>query len=76
MTKLAVPLAPFAALRLRSGAAKRFKKVANAAMLIWRVLRVGESRFRRLDVPELLAVHAGRRFADGKPIARTSGKVA
>jgi hypothetical protein len=64
-------------LRLRTGAAKRFKKVANATMLIWRVLRVGESRFRRLDAPELLAdVYEGRRFADGKPITRTSGKVA
>ena len=53
-------------LRLRTGAAKRFKKVANATMLIWRVLRVGESRFRRLDAPELLAdVYEGRRFADG-----------
>lgn len=68
---------PFAALRLRTGAAKRFKKVASATMLIWRVLRVAESRFRRLDAPELLAdVYDGRRFADGKPITRTSGKVA
>ncbi len=68
---------PFAALRLRTGAAKRFKKVASATMLIWRVLRVGESRFRRLDAPELLAdVYDGRRFADGKPITRTSRKVA
>lgn len=33
---------------------------------VWRVLRVAESRFRRLDAPELLAgVHAGRRFVDG-----------
>lgn len=68
---------PFAALRLRTGAAKRFKVVANATMFIWRVLRVRESRFRRLDAPELLAdVYGGRRFADGKPIARASGKVA
>ncbi len=68
---------PFAALRLRTGAAKRFKKVASATMLIWRVLCVAESRFRRLDAPELLAdVYDGRRFADGKPITRTSGKVA
>jgi len=42
---------PFAALRLRTGAAKRFKKVANATMLIWRVLRVAESRFRRSTHP-------------------------
>jgi hypothetical protein len=42
-------------------------------MLIWRVLRVGEQRFRRLDAPELLAdVYEGRRFADGMPITRAS----
>jgi putative transposase len=29
---------PFAAVRLRTGASKRFKKVANATALIWKVL--------------------------------------
>jgi transposase-like protein len=60
---------PFAALRLRTGAAKRFKVVANATMLIWRVLRVVERRFRKLDAPELLKdVYEGRTFVHGKPI--------
>ena len=68
---------PFATLRLRTGAARRFKVVANATMLIWRVLRVVERRFRKLDAPELLRdVYEGRRFADGKPITRTIGKEA
>jgi len=68
---------PFAALRLRTGAARRFKVVANATMLIWRVLRVVERRFRKLDAPELLKdVYEGRRFADGKPITRAIGKEA
>jgi transposase-like protein len=68
---------PFAALRLRTGAAKRFKVVANATLLIWRVLRVVERRFRKLDAPELLRdVYEGRRFADGKPITRAIGKEA
>ena len=68
---------PFAALRLRPGAAKRFKVVANATMLIWRVLRVVERRFRKLDAPELLRdVYEGRRFADGKPMTRAIGKKA
>ena len=68
---------PFATLRLRTGAAKRFKVVANATMLIWRVLRVVERRFRKLDAPELLRdVYEGRRFADGKPITRAIGKEA
>ncbi len=63
---------PFAALRLRTGAAKRFKVVANATLLIWRVLRVVERRFRKLDAPELLKdVYEGRRFVDGKPLTRS-----
>ncbi len=54
-------------LRLRTDAAKRFKKVANATALIWRMLMVAERRFRRLDAPEqLAAVYNGRKFADGK----------
>jgi transposase-like protein len=58
---------PFAAVRLRTDAAKRFKKVANATALIWRVLIVAERRFRRLNAPEqFAAVYDGRRFTDGK----------
>lgn len=58
---------PFAAVRLRTTAAKRFKKVPNATALIWRVLMVAENRFRRLDAPELLAVvAAGEKFVDGQ----------
>jgi putative transposase len=58
---------PFATVRLRTGAAKRFKKVANATALIWRVLRVAEHRFRRLNAPELLpGIVAGQRCADGQ----------
>jgi transposase-like protein len=46
---------PFASVRLRTDAAKRFKKVANATALIWRLLRVAESRFRKLNAPRLVA---------------------
>lgn len=68
---------PFAALRLRTGAAKRFKVTANATMLIWRVLRVVERRFRKLDAPELLKdVYEGRRFVDGKPVTHAIRKEA
>lgn len=68
---------PFAALRLRTGAAKRFKVKENATLLIWRVLRVVEGRFRKLNAPELLKdVYEGRRFVDGKPITRSIGKAA
>lgn len=57
---------PFASVRLRTDAAKRFKKVQSATALIWRLLSVAEKRFRKLDAPELLRdVHAGREFVDG-----------
>ncbi len=63
---------PFASLRLRTNAAKRFKKVPSATVLIWKVLRIAESRWRRLDAPELLKdVYEGRRFVDGKPQTRS-----
>ena len=45
---------PFAALRLRTTAAKRFKRVESATALIWKLLLVAEKRFRRLDAPHLL----------------------
>jgi transposase-like protein len=57
---------PFASVRLRTDAAKRFKKVQSATALIWRLLGVAEKRFRKLHAPELLRdVHAGREFVDG-----------
>lgn len=46
---------PFAAVRLRTEAAKRYKKVENATAVIWKTLLIVEKRFRRLDHPELLA---------------------
>ncbi len=41
---------PFAALRLRTDAAKRFKRVDRAIAVIWKMLMVAESRFRRREV--------------------------
>jgi putative transposase len=46
---------PFAAVRLRTAAAKRYKKVENATAVIWKTLLIAERAFRRLDAPELLA---------------------
>ncbi len=51
---------PFAAVRLRTSAAKRFKKVENATAVIWKTLRVAERRFRRLDAPAAGGVGRGR----------------
>ncbi len=57
---------PFAAVRLRTSAAKRFKKIENATAVIWKLLLVAEKRFRRLDAPHLLAdVADGRKFKNG-----------
>lgn len=57
---------PFAAVRLRTTAAKRFKKVANATALLWRVLLLAERSFRKVDHPQLLAeVAEGAKHKNG-----------
>ncbi|MBA5871846.1 MAG: IS256 family transposase [Nitrospira sp. CR2.1] len=57
---------PFAAVRLRTTAGKRFKRVESATALIWKLLQVAEQTFRRLNAPELLPlVYAGVPFVDG-----------
>jgi putative transposase len=62
---------PFAAVRLRTAAGKRYKKVANATALIWRVLLVAEKTFRCLDHPELLAeIAEGVTYEDGVRVLR------
>ena len=68
---------PFASVRLRTTAAKRFKRVDNATALIWRLLLVAEKRFRKLNAPELLRdVYEGRRFEDGKPVPEGQERIA
>lgn len=57
---------PFASVRLRTTAAKRYKKVDNATAVIWKLLGVAEMSFRKLNAPELLqAVVAGCIYKDG-----------
>ena len=57
---------PFAALRLRTDAAKRFKKVENATAVIWKMLLVADTKFRKLNAPELLQdVKEGAEYRDG-----------
>ena len=69
---------PFAAVRLRTSAAKRFKKVEHATAIIWRLLRVAEQRFRKLNAPEQCKdVFHGTRYDDGVAIpARSSAQKA
>jgi putative transposase len=62
---------------LRTGAAKRFKKVDHATAIIWKTLLVVEQSFRRLDAPELLAeVAEGVVYVDGERAKRGNEKVA
>jgi len=60
---------PFAALRLRTDAAKRFKKVENATAVIFKMLLLAQGRFRRLNAPERMRqVYLGVRFQDGTEV--------
>ena len=68
---------PFASVRLRTTAAKRFKRVESATALIWKLLTVAEKRFRKLNAPHLLRdVLQGRKFEDGKPVPSQQRKAA
>jgi transposase-like protein len=59
---------PFAAARLRTDAARRFKTVANATAVIWKILLVAERAFRRVKHPELMqGVYEGIQYGDGLP---------
>jgi len=57
---------PFSSVRLRTNAAKRFKKVQNATAMIWKLLLVAEKSFRGLKGYWLLSdVYSGKKFVDG-----------
>lgn len=57
---------PFSTTRLRTDAAKRFKKVENATAMIWKLLTVAEKNFKTLKGCGLLPdVYAGKHFVDG-----------
>lgn len=67
---------PFAVVRLRTTAAKRFKKVANASAVIWKTLLIAEKSFRKLDAPELLPeVADGATYVNGLRVKTGKGKV-
>lgn len=68
---------PFAAVRLRTSAAKRFKKIANAEALIWKLLMLAERSFRRLNAPKILKeVYAGTKFVNGIAVKTTQRRLA
>jgi transposase-like protein len=67
---------PFAAVRLRTDAAKRFKKTENGTALVWKLLMLAERRFRCLKAAHLLpGVLAGDVYIDGVKREAKSEKV-
>jgi len=57
---------PFHAVRLRTSAAKRFKRNDCAEAIIWKLLLVAEQTFRKLNAPHLLpSVAAGDSYTNG-----------
>jgi putative transposase len=57
---------PFNAVRLRTDAARRFKKVENAEAMIWKLLLVAQKSWRALNAPRLMRdVYDGKPFKDG-----------
>ena len=68
---------PFAALRLRTDAARRYKRVDRAIAVIWKMLMVAEKRFRRLQAPELMKdVYLGVKYVDGVVIEVPAERIA
>ncbi len=67
---------PFAVVRLRTSAAKRYKKVKNATAVIWKTLLVAEKSFRKLDAAEFLVeVAAGAVYENGIRVKQGKNKV-
>jgi transposase-like protein len=57
---------PFASVRLRTEASKRYKKIEGATAMIWKLLMVAERNFRRIKGPELMVKLAdGVKYKDG-----------
>jgi len=57
---------PFASVRLRTDASRRYKRVEGATAIIWKMLQVAEQSWRKLNAPELLPlVASGMTFKDG-----------
>ena len=67
---------PFSAIRLRTDAARRHRRVENATGLIWKLLKVAEKQWRTLKgFPLLKDVYAGKQFVDGRLASRKADKV-
>ena len=68
---------PSAGLRLRTDAAKRYRRVDRAIAVIWKMLMEAESRFRRPQSQVLLMdVYQGAEYIDGSRNEPTIERVA
>ena len=68
---------PFAALRLRTDAAKPEKRVDRTIAVIWTMLMVAKRRFRRHNGPGLIRdVYNGVRCVDGINVTTTTEDLA
>ena len=57
---------PFASVRLRTDASKRYKKIEGATAMIWKLLLVAQRNFRKIKAPELMPkVAQGTQYKDG-----------
>ena len=62
---------PFAALRLRTDAAKRYKRVDNDGAVIWKMLMLAERKFQKLNAPDKVTlVYLGINFEVGSEAKR------
>lgn len=68
---------PFFALRLRTDAARRYKKVENATAVLWKLLLIAERRFHKLNAASLVkAVFLGAQCVNGVQVFNHSQEAA
>ena len=68
---------PFSAVRLRTDASRRYKKVTHATAVIWKTLMMAQKQFRKLTAPELLKdVFEGATYVDGIRVNHLEKEVA
>lgn len=61
-----IVVSPFDSMQLRTNASRRYKRVKGAKVIMWKLLRVAEKSWRKLQAPELLPLVASSvPFKDG-----------
>ena len=59
---------PFQVVRLRTGAARRYRKVENATAVLWKLLMIAETTFKVFDAVHLLEeVANNQEYVNGIP---------